>query len=115
MPGEEGELDAFDFPEGAATEVFIDPFACYTVNPAQWAELQEVVTGEEDPEEALRRAGAGPGAGAVVFLTPAQLAACRRELESMGPAPDTVTAQACAFYLRDCLYRARIANGRSIR
>ena len=112
---EDEELDVFDLPDGEATELFVNPFLCYNANPLQWEEIQEIAraAGNDDPEQALRWAGAGPGENAVVYLTPGQLQAVLEELERMGPAADIITIEACAFYLTDCLYRARIANSRA--
>lgn len=108
-------LDAFDVAEADATEVFINPFACANASPLMWAELQEVARCADggDPEEALRVAGAGPTSGAVHWLTPAQLAAAVAELERAGPVYDPVTLQSVAFYLSDCLARARLTNDRA--
>lgn len=114
-PSTEEELDVFDISDEDATELFVNPFACYNANPLQWEELQEIARAAEgdDPEQALRWAGAGPGESAVVYLTPGQLRAVLDELERMGPAADPITLEACAFYLTDCLYRAQRTNSRA--
>jgi len=106
-------IDVFDYPEVEATEIFANPFACYNVNPCDWEKLQEMAENAvDDPENELRCLGAGPSGGAIEYVTPAQLKALLEELERMGPATDPVTVEACAYYVRDCLYRARVANGR---
>ena len=48
-----------------------------------------------------------------MYLTPQQLEVIVEELRNMGPAADAITLEACAFYLNDCLYRARVANNRT--
>ncbi|KAL4522632.1 hypothetical protein Ndes2437A_g07394 [Nannochloris sp. 'desiccata'] len=113
----QGQPDVFDLPETEATELFVNPFLCYNANPLQWAEIQEVARNAEkegrDPEEVLRWVRAGPSESAVIYLTPLQLEAVVEELKSIGPAADVITLEACAFYLTDCLYRARVANNRA--
>lgn len=108
--------DPFDFPEADATEIFVNPFACYGVPPGEWETLQEIAyratSSGIDPEVALQTAGAGASPSAIVFLTPVQRQLILEELDRMGPAPNQVTAEACAYVIADCLYRARIANGR---
>ena len=106
--------DVFDFPQGEPNEVFVNPFACYNVSPLHWEELQNAVMGADDPEEVLRRAGAGPSEGGTIFwLTPQQKEVLIDELQRVVcPGVDTFTLEACSFYLRDCLYRARFANSR---
>ncbi len=61
----------------------------------------------------MRWAGAGPSESAIMYLTPQQLEAVIEELRSMGPVADAITLEACAFYLTDCLYRAKVANNRA--
>lgn len=34
--------DSFDFPDGPADQLFVDPFACLNVDPLMWRELQSV-------------------------------------------------------------------------
>lgn len=113
----QGQPDVFDLPETEATELFVNPFLCYNANPLQWEEIQEVARNAEkegrDPEEVLRWVRAGPSESAVIYLTPLQLEAVVEELKSIGPAADVITLEACAFYLTDCLYRARVANNRA--
>jgi hypothetical protein len=115
----QGQPDVFDIPETEATELFVNPFLCYNVNPLQWEEIQEVARNaekeERDPEEVLRWAGAGPSESAIMYLTPQQLEAVLEELQNIGPAADVITLQACEFYLNDCLYRAKLANNRGPR
>jgi hypothetical protein len=115
-PGQQAaELDAFDAPEAEATELFVDPFSCYGASPLQWAQLLEVAAAAApgDPGTALERAGAAPGDGALLYLTPRQLALATAELEGMGE--DVTSVQACASYLGSCLRRARAANARAPR
>lgn len=69
---------------------------------------------ERDPEEVLREAGAGPSKGAIVYLSPLQLETAIEELKNqLGLSADIIAVEACAFYLNDCLYRARVANNRA--
>jgi hypothetical protein len=109
----EDDIDVFDFPTEEPETIFIDPFLC-GVNPGEWEQLFEVAFEHpEDPLGALRRAGALPAEGAVIYLTPSQADLLRRELESMGPSPSATTIELTAYYFRDCLSRARLANGRA--
>lgn len=108
------EDDVFDFPETDADQLFVNPFLCTNVSVDQWEELQDIARNgiATDAEEALIQAGAGPRQGAVVYLTPRQRDQMLQELQRLGLSPDTVAVEACAYYVRDCLYRAQIANGR---
>jgi hypothetical protein len=115
--GGDFEIDVFDFPEADADELFVNPFLCTNVSVCQWKELQDIAVNggaEADAEAALIRAGAGPRQGALVYLTPRQAGQLRQELQRLGFSPDPVAVEACAYYVRDCLHRARMANGRQM-
>jgi hypothetical protein len=111
----DAEADVFDFPEAEATELFVDPFACPGASPLEWRELRAAAAAApgSDALAALRAAGAQPADGAVLYLTPAQLAAIDSELEGM--APDPMGVEIAAYMLRSCLGRARFANARGPR
>lgn len=111
--GEDDRLDVFDRPEALPSEVFVNPFACYNVSPLMWDQLQQVVEGAADPEEALTQAGVSFDPGSpVVYLTPRQLSILTQELDRMSAAMDTISIEVAAFFLQDCLLRARVANNR---
>jgi hypothetical protein len=114
----DAEADVFDFPETEATELFVDPFACPGASPLEWRELRAAAAAAAaapggDALAALRAAGAQPADGAVLYLTPAQLAAIDGEL--VGMAPDPMGVEIAAYMLRACLGRARSANARGPR
>ena len=67
----------------------------------------------DDPEAALAAAGVRAGEGAVVWLTPAQHDALTSELRAASAGLDGLAMEAAAYYLADCLLRARLANGRA--
>lgn len=102
-------LDVFDAPEADATELFVNPFACYGVPLVQWEALQTVAaTG--DPEAALQAAGVSFGEGAILYLTPAQLEIVEAELDRAAAAADVTAEEACAWFVSNCLTRANRAN-----
>lgn len=101
-------LDAFDVCEAPPTLLFINPFAT-NANPLLWQELQAAAEGSPDPLEALQAAGVGASESAVCYVTPQQQAALMAELERMCA---TWAVDAAAFYVADCLARARVANAR---
>lgn len=101
-------LDAFDVCDAPPTAVFINPFAT-TANPLLWEEMQTAVAGADDPLEALQAAGVGATESAVCYLTPQQRDALVEELERMSV---TWAVDAAAFYVNDCLARARVTNAR---
>lgn len=113
---EEEEADAFDTPEAEPSCLFVDPFACARASPYDWEALQHLAEAAAaagaDPERALADAGAGAGAGAVQYLSPRQLAVLRGELERAAATLDPLALQAAAWFVGDCLARARVANGR---
>lgn len=105
---EQSLLDEFDICTEAPTYIFINPFATNT-NPLLWEELQAVVVGADDPLEALRVAGVMASESAVCFLTRGQLGALEEEMERMC---SSWAFDAAAFYVSDCLARARVVNNR---
>lgn len=66
----------------------------------------------EDPQAALLREGARCSDSGILYLSPAQLAVVTEELTRMGAAMDPLAVEAAAFFLSDCLCRARVANNR---
>jgi hypothetical protein len=131
--------DIFDDPEGAADQLFINPFAC-SVSPLLWRELQvglfshltdvchaaaawyvragrarlaacvqEAVRGAEDPEQALARADVAASSSAVCYLTREQLRAIEADLEAM---EQSMAVEITAWFVSDCLLRAGRANSR---
>ena len=109
------DMDVFDLPTVDATELFINPFACYNINPLMWRELQEVgrtaVDNGDDPEEVLRRQGVVlDESSAIHYVTPDQYTTLIEEFERLGAVSDVLALQACSFYITDCLFRARWAN-----
>ncbi|KAL4858147.1 putative transport protein YdbI [Chlorella vulgaris] len=115
---EEGEdpLDVFDVPEAEPNELFVNPFACYNVSPLQWRELQEAAKEAEaarrDPWSSLQQQGVQCSEGAFVYLSPRQLAIVCEELERAATAMDSTSLDAAAYFVSDCLGRARMANNR---
>ncbi|EFN55763.1 hypothetical protein CHLNCDRAFT_52421 [Chlorella variabilis] len=109
-------LDVFDLPEAEPDRLFVNPFACYNISPLQWEELQQVAREAEaagqDPWYALQQQGVQCSEAAFVYLSPQQLALVSAELERASAALDATSQQAAAFFLADCLMRARVANNR---
>jgi len=107
--------DIFDFPEGPADAIFVDPFACLNVDPSLWRELQQVVRSAEesgrDPFDALTAKGVS-GQGAVTWLTQSQLSDLEEELELMEKSFSYETSR---YYVQDCLLRASGAYNRGTR
>ncbi len=101
-------LDEFDQCLEPPTCVFINPFAT-NANPLLWQELQAVAAGAEDPLEALRGAGVAASEAAVCYLTRAQVQALEEELTRMC---GSWAFDAAAYYVSDCLARARVVNNR---
>lgn len=50
--------------------------------------------------------------GAFVYLSPAQLAVLEEELAAACTTMDAIRLEAAAFFVSDCLLRARVANNR---
>eukprot|EP00884_Botryococcus_braunii_P008095 jgi/Botrbrau1/17287/Bobra.0015s0044.1 len=102
--------DVFDNPDGEATEVFVNPFSC-GINPLRWRDLQEVARSDrEDPEEALQKAGIACGYSGIHYLTWSQLGVICDSFEEMEA---TLDFESTAWYVMDCLNRARQANARA--
>lgn len=100
----------FDVPEGEPTCMFVNPFAC-NVSPLDWRQLQDVVVGQEDdPQAALQAAGLFFSYDtAVVWVTPGQLQELTVELTAMEA---SMAVELTAYYVQDCLLRARASNER---
>lgn len=101
-------LDAFDVCDTPPIVLFINPFAT-NANPLLWEELQAAAKGAADPLDALQAAGVGASESAVCYLTQEQRDALVNELERMR---GTWAVDAAAFYVSDCLARARVTNAR---
>lgn len=72
--------------------------------------MQELVQGVEEPEAALQAAGLYFAFdSAVCWVTPGQLAVLTEELEAMEA---SLSYELSAYYIQDCLLRARFANDR---
>lgn len=82
----------------------------------QWEELQAAARAAEaagqDPWSALQQQGVQCSEGAFVYLSPAQLAALEAELATASAAMDVIRMEAAAYFVSDCLLRARVANNR---
>lgn len=112
---EEEQDDVFDRPETEPNLLFINPFSCYGVPLQEWQQLQDIVRANaDDPEAALRALGVGVSEGAIYYLTPAQLKIVETELETAAMSMNRITEEACAYFLSDCLLRARVANNRVV-
>lgn len=100
----------FDQPEGEPTCMFVNPFAC-NISPMDWRKLQDVVIGhEDDPQAALQAAGLFFSYDtAVVWVSPGQLQELTEELTSM---EHSMSVELAAYYVQDCLLRARASNER---
>lgn len=101
-------IDAFDVCDAPPTAMFVNPFAT-NANPLLWAEMQAVAEGTPDPLEALRGAGVVASESAVCYLTSQQRDMLVQELERMCA---SWAVDAAAFYVADCLARARVTNAR---
>lgn len=103
--------DVFDRTNGPVSCLFCNPFSCYGVDPLMWQELQQVVQAHaEDPQPALMVAGVSAPDSSFVYLTEEQMEAVRVELEAM---QQSWAFELTAYYLADCLARARLANNRT--
>ncbi|KAL4435186.1 hypothetical protein ABPG77_001868 [Micractinium sp. CCAP 211/92] len=114
---EDGDpLSVFDQPEAEPDQLFVNPFAVYNISPLQWEELQAAARAAEaagqDPWSALQQQGVQCSEGAFVYLSPAQLAALEAELATASAAMDVIRMEAAAYFVSDCLLRARVANNR---
>lgn len=110
---EAAELDVFEFPEEQASTLFVNPFLCPGCLPCDYEKLNKIVqNSNEDPEDLLRRNGVSPLQGAISYVTSKQAEILLAELASIGPVPDTIASEACAYYISSCLNRARRANSR---
>ncbi|KAK9824309.1 hypothetical protein WJX72_009351 [[Myrmecia] bisecta] len=105
---EEAQRDVFDRPEAEAVIMFVNPFGC-NVSPLDWRELQAIACYESDPSEAFLAAGVACSPSAVHYLTPAQMAAVEAEMVRM---EESWSFETTAWWLADCLGRARRANYR---
>ncbi|KAL4436707.1 hypothetical protein ABPG75_003846 [Micractinium tetrahymenae] len=109
-------LSVFDRPEAEPDRLFVNPFAVYNISPLQWEELQAAARAAEaagrDPWYALQQQGVQCSEGAFVYLSPAQLAAVEEELAAACATMDTIRLEAAAYFVSDCLLRARVANSR---
>lgn len=109
-------LSVFDLPEAEPDQLFVNPFACYNISPLQWEELQTAGRAAEaagrDPWYSLQQQGVPCSEAAFVYLSPQQLQLIREELESASAAMDAFSMEAAAFFVSDCLQRARMANNR---
>lgn len=92
----------------------LSPATCAT--HVQWEELQaaaqEAAQAGRDPWLSLQQQGVQCSEGAFLYLSPQQLALCRAELERASAAMDPTSMEAAAFFLSDCLLRARVGNNR---
>lgn len=109
-------LEVFDLPEAEPDRLFVDPFAVYGVSPIQWEALQEAgraaAAAGQDPWMALRQQGVQASEAAFVWLSPRQLEILTDELQRASDAFDASAMEAAAFFVSDCLMRARVANNR---
>lgn len=84
--------------------------------PPQWEALQEAgraaAAAGQDPWMALRQQGVQASEAAFVWLSPQQLEILTDELRRASNAFDASAMEAAAFFVSDCLMRARVANNR---
>ncbi len=87
-----------------------------TLTCPQWEALQEAgraaAAAGKDPWMALRQQGVQASEAAFVWLSPRQLEILTDELRRASDAFDASAMEAAAFFVSDCLMRARVANNR---
>eukprot|EP01026_Neomeris_dumetosa_P010765 TRINITY_DN13996_c0_g1_i2.p2 TRINITY_DN13996_c0_g1~~TRINITY_DN13996_c0_g1_i2.p2 ORF type:complete len:212 (-),score=23.91 TRINITY_DN13996_c0_g1_i2:102-737(-) len=104
--------DVFDETVGEVEMIFINPFACFGVDPMRWRELQGLVGGKEmsmgmDIDSVLQSYGINFQGGAINYLTQEQYEEVWRE---MGLMEKSLSFETTAWYLGDCLSRAYRVN-----
>eukprot|EP01025_Chloroclados_australasicus_P025664 TRINITY_DN25619_c0_g1_i2.p4 TRINITY_DN25619_c0_g1~~TRINITY_DN25619_c0_g1_i2.p4 ORF type:complete len:148 (+),score=26.51 TRINITY_DN25619_c0_g1_i2:322-765(+) len=99
--------DVFDERNGEVSMVFVNPFACFNVDPMRWRELQQLIEKSEDIESTLSSTGISFQGGAINYLTQDQYEEIQREMMFM---ERTLSFETTAWYLGDCLSRAQRIN-----
>jgi DnaJ domain len=103
------EEDVFDFPEGPPLVLFINPFACYNVNPMEWEALQDMCKAAEGAEKALEilyRAGVRCSENAAVYVSALQHETLISELRNTMN-EDITSIQVTENFISNCLNRAQ--------
>eukprot|EP01023_Acetabularia_acetabulum_P061879 TRINITY_DN7529_c0_g2_i1.p2 TRINITY_DN7529_c0_g2~~TRINITY_DN7529_c0_g2_i1.p2 ORF type:complete len:209 (-),score=30.28 TRINITY_DN7529_c0_g2_i1:624-1250(-) len=101
--------DVFDERNGEVQTIFVNPFACYGVDPMQWRELQKLIENnfENDVEDVLYQNGISASTAAINYLTQDQYDEIVREMMLM---ERCLSFESTSWYLADCLVRAQRVN-----